>query len=254
MLTVIIAFINWCRYLTVVHTQVSSLSWLLIFNCLCGIFLCEKNLSLNLYSNTSMLAHILFMSHRRNSFLPQSNNDTLLYFPLKVSKCSLSQSCEITLVKVIGDLHVVESSGRFCLHPDDPSVAFDTVDLSLIPEMLSPLGFCDTGLFLLFSCLTGFFVLISLGVLLLSTCWNVLDFCLPPLLVPSYTHSLSALLQPYSFKYLYSDACKKLYFSSSLSSELFCSIACRISNRHLKLGPNRSVDLSKLFLSCYSSQ
>lgn len=137
MLTVIIAFINWCSYLTVVHTPVSSLSWLLIFNCLFGIFLHEKILSLNLYSNTSTLSHILFMFHRRNSFLPQSNNDTLLYFPLQVSKCSLSQSREITFVKVIGDLHVVESSGQFCLHPDDPSVAFDTLDLSLIPEMLS---------------------------------------------------------------------------------------------------------------------
>lgn len=103
------------------------------------------------------------------------------------------------------------------------------------PRNAFSFGFCDTGLFLLFSCLTGFFVLISLGVLLLPTYWNVLDFCLPPLLVPSYTHSLSALIQPYGFKYLYSDACKKLYFSSSLSSELFCSIACRISNRHLKL-------------------
>lgn len=130
------------------------------------------------------------MSHRRNSFLPQSNNDMLLYFPLKVSKCSLSQTHEITFVKVVGDLHVVESSGQFGLHPVDPSVAFDTVDLSLIPEMLSPLGFCDTGLFLLSSCLTGFFVLISLGVLLLSICWNVLDFC------PS-TSSSSFLYPPF---------------------------------------------------------
>lgn len=144
----------------------------------------------------------------------------LLYFPLKVSKCSLSQTHEITFVKVVGDLHVVESSGQFCLHPVDPSVAFATVDLSLIPEILSPLGFSDTELFLLFSCLTAFFVLISLGFLLLSTCWNVLDFC-PSTSSSSFLYSLFICShQSYGFKYLYSDACKKLDFSSGLSSEL----------------------------------
>lgn len=177
------------------------------------------------------------MSCRKNTPLPPSYNDMLLYFPLHVPKYPFSQTHATSLVKITSDLHVAESSEHFSGFLPSTHQHLWQVDLSFNSwNSVSPglLGYCSLLVVLLPHRLS---VLVSFGgVPLQAQYWSVLAFTLGPLLLFIYSHSLPAFIQFCGFKYPHIDDSKILYLSSSLSSELsFIFPAYWMSNKHLKL-------------------
>lgn len=144
------------------------------------------------------------MSCRRNSSLPQGYHDVLLYFPLEVSKYSFPSTHETTLIDN-HDLHDAKFSGQFSVF-----ILLTAVDASLLPEILSPLGFWDIALLGLFPCLTGFFVLVSFGG---SSCCLTVEVSWASVL-----YSVPVVIQFCGFRYLHTDDCQTFCLPSSLSS------------------------------------
>lgn len=180
--------------------QVSSLSWWLDFNCFYGVFRCVEILSFSLYSNLSTLSLLRYCP-----FFLCLGEETLP-FPKVITICFYIFLCKFLTFQVFvftnSETTVVNPTGAHVAEASGPSSAFIPSthqqpwhSRSLLDSRSSfSRGLCNIAVFCFFS-LTGCFVLVSSGAVLLSACGGVLS--LPPWTSPLFClFSLCACSDP----------------------------------------------------------